>query len=179
MIVCCRQDELVVGRVHHWRSYLGEKDHLMSFTWKIPRRSLPFLHLKFTHFLSLKEIEKKKNWNGGNERCQDVKILHYDEFCQGNYGWLNIPCVLHWQLFERDVEHAFCNPCNPQVLRLQLPCAARELPLKGICVKLVAKHYDVCNVNWKYQFGHTAGICLYDHLSGTWFQWPEGIGEDS
>lgn len=54
--------------------------------------------------------------------------------------------MLHWQLFERDVEHAFCNPCNPQVLRLQLPCAARELPLKGICVKLVAKYYDVCKV---------------------------------
>lgn len=91
---------------------------------------------------------KIENWMGGNERCWDVKISHYDEFCQGSYGWLNIPCVLHWQLFERDVEHAFCNPCNPQVLRLQLPCAARELPLKGICVKLVAKSYDVCNVKW-------------------------------
>ncbi|KAH8962094.1 hypothetical protein BDL97_05G084600 [Sphagnum fallax] len=33
------------------------------------------------------------------------------------------------KLFERDVEHAFCNPCNPHLLRLQLPCAARELPL--------------------------------------------------
>jgi DEAD/DEAH box helicase domain-containing protein len=35
------------------------------------------------------------------------------------------------KLFERDVENAFCNPCNPHLLRLQLPCAARELPLSG------------------------------------------------
>lgn len=35
------------------------------------------------------------------------------------------------QLFSRDVEQAVCNPTNPHVLRLQLPCAAQELPLSG------------------------------------------------
>ena len=29
------------------------------------------------------------------------------------------------------MEQAVCNPTNPYVLRLQLPCAANELPLNG------------------------------------------------
>ena len=30
------------------------------------------------------------------------------------------------------MEQAVCNPTNPHIMRLQLPCAAQELPLCGM-----------------------------------------------
>ncbi|XP_024381374.1 uncharacterized protein [Physcomitrium patens] len=45
------------------------------------------------------------------------------------------------KLFSRDVEQAVCNPTNPHVLRLQLPCAAQELPLSGNDVEYFGENY--------------------------------------
>ncbi|KAG0622636.1 hypothetical protein M758_3G112500 [Ceratodon purpureus] len=45
------------------------------------------------------------------------------------------------KLFSRDVEQAVCNPTNPYVLRLQLPCAANELPLNGDDVEYFGEDY--------------------------------------
>lgn len=45
------------------------------------------------------------------------------------------------KLFSRDVEQAVCNPTNPHIMRLQLPCAAQELPLCGGDVQLFGEDY--------------------------------------
>ncbi|KAG0560923.1 hypothetical protein KC19_9G025000 [Ceratodon purpureus] len=45
------------------------------------------------------------------------------------------------KLFSRDVEQAVCNPTNSHIMRLQLPCAAQELPLCGNDVQLFGKNF--------------------------------------
>lgn len=80
-------------------------------------------------------------------------------------------CWFCLQLFERDVEHAFCNPCNPHLLRLQLPCAARELPLSGT-ISLCWKFFLLC---WAHCFCYCPGLHILSFVKVALWQATVGI----
>lgn len=45
------------------------------------------------------------------------------------------------------MEQAVCHPTNPHIMRLQLPCAAQELPLCGMCFGAGTKmHAEVLQI---------------------------------